>query len=222
MKLSNETLAVIKNFSSINQGIEFKKGNKLTTVSAGKTILAQAILNDDFPSDFCVYDLNKFIQVHGAFKDKPELDIKDTSVVFYNDHSSANYRTTPRNLIVTPPDKEIKLGEIDCSFELTDANYTELMKFASTFASTHIAVTSDGEKVQLIAFDASDDSQHTFTMDVGDGNGKVYKIVFKTENIKMVQGSYEVQISFKGLAHFKNTNGTIQYWVAVEANESTF
>ena len=40
MKLSNETIAVLKNFGAINQGILFKPGKKLKTVSSHKNILA--------------------------------------------------------------------------------------------------------------------------------------------------------------------------------------
>ena len=60
MKLSTETIAVLKNFASINQGIEFKKGKKIKTISAGKTVLAEAHLTDEFPENFCIYDLNQF------------------------------------------------------------------------------------------------------------------------------------------------------------------
>ena len=63
MKLSNETLSVLKNFAGINSGIEFKKGNKLTTISSGKTVLAKATLKDEFPQDFCVYDLNQYFKI---------------------------------------------------------------------------------------------------------------------------------------------------------------
>ena len=73
MKLSNETLTVLKNFSSINQGIQFKQGTKLATVSAGKTVLAQANLKDNFPQDFCVYDLMSSDIICLRFKNPTDL-----------------------------------------------------------------------------------------------------------------------------------------------------
>jgi hypothetical protein len=222
MKLSNETLSVLKNFSGINQGLEFKRGNKLTTVSASKTVLAQAILKDTFPQDFCVYDLNQFLSVHSLFKDKVDLEFDDINIIFKGDRSKLKYRMTAKNMIVSPPDKEIKLTQIDCSFMLTDIDYSEIMKTASVLSSPNISVESDGETIEVVSCDASADGQHTNSIQVGQGNGKIYKIVFKTENIKMVQGTYDVQISFKGFAHFKNTKDDIQYWVAFESKESTF
>ena len=219
MKLSNETLTVLKNFSSINQGIQFKQGTKLTTVSAGKTVLAQANLKDVFPQDFCVYDLNQFLSVHSLHKDS-DLSFDDSNVIFKSGRSSTKYRKTAKEMIVTPPEKEITLPSVDVSFTLSEEDYNNIMKVASVLSSPHIAVESDGNAVQLVAFDAQDNSAHTNSIQVGEGNGKKYKIVFKTENIKMIPGSYAVEISFKGIGHFKNTKDDIQYWIAFEAKET--
>jgi len=219
MKLSNETLTVLKNFSSINQGIQFKQGTKLTTVSAGKTVLAQANLKDEFPQDFCVYDLNQFLSVHSLHKDS-DLSFDDSNVIFKSGRSSTKYRKTAKEMIVTPPEKEITLPSVDVSFTLSEEDYNNIMKVASVLSSPHIAVESDGDAVQLVAFDALDNSAHTNSIQVGEGNGNKYKIVFKTENIKLIPGSYEVQISFKGIGHFKNTKDDIQYWIAFEAKET--
>ena len=220
MKLSNETLTVLKNFSAINQGIQFKKGTNLTTVSAGKTVLAQANLKDTFPQDFCVYDLNQFLSVHSLHKDTTEIDFDDSNIIFKSGRSSTKYRMTAKEMIVTPPEKEITLPSVDCSFTLTAEDYDSIMKTASVLSSPHIAVSSDGDNVELVAFDANDNSAHTNSIQVGAGNGKKYKIVFKTENIKLIPGSYDVQISFKGIGHFKNTKEDIQYWIAFEAKET--
>ena len=219
MKLSNETLTVLKNFSSINQGIQFKQGTKLTTVSAGKTVLAQANLKDIFPQDFCVYDLNQFLSVHSLHKDS-DLSFDDSNVIFKSGRNSTKYRKTAKEMIVTPPEKEITLPSVDVSFNLSEEDYNNIMKVSSVLSSPHIAVESDGDAVQLVAFDALDNSAHTNSIQVGEGNGKKYKIVFKTENIKMIPGSYVVEISFKGIGHFKNTKDDIQYWIAFEAKET--
>jgi hypothetical protein len=219
MKLSNETLTVLKNFSAINQGIQFKKGKKLTTVSAGKTVLAQANLKDEFPQDFCVYDLNQFLSVHSLFKDS-EINFDGSNIIIGTGRKSTKYRMTAKEMIVTPPEKEISLPSVDCSFALSSEDHDSIMKTASVLSSPHIAVVSDGDKVEIQTFDANDDSAHVFSISVGEGNGKKYNIVFKTENIKLIPGSYDVEISFKGIAHFKNTKEDIQYWIAFEAKET--
>ena len=220
MKLSNETLTVLKNFSGINQGIQFKKGTKLTTVSAGKTVLAQAELKDEFPQDFCVYDLNQFLSVNSLFKDKADLEFDESNITFKSGRSKIKYRMTAKEMIVTPPEKEITLPSVDCEFTLNAEDYDAIMKTAAVLSSPHIAIQSDGENIEIVTFDAADNSAHTNSIEVGQGNGKKYSIVFKTENIKLIPGSYAVQISFKGIGHFKNTKEDIQYWIAFEAKET--
>jgi len=220
MKLSNETLTVLKNFSGINQGIQFKQGTKLTTVSAGKTVLAQANLKDDFPQDFCVYDLNQFLSVNSLFKDSAELEFDEANIIFKSGKRSQKYRMTAKEMIVTPPEKEITLPSVDCEFVLTAEDYEWVMKNAAVLSSPNIAIQSDGETINIVNFDAADNSAHTGTTEVGQGNGKTYSIVFKTENIKLIPGSYNVKISFKGIGHFQNTKDDIQYWIAFEAKET--
>ena len=67
MKLSTQTISILKNFGAINQGIFFKKGKTLKTVSSHKNILAQANINEEVPAEFGVYDLNNFLSVISYF-----------------------------------------------------------------------------------------------------------------------------------------------------------
>ena len=93
---------------------------------------------------------------------------------------------------------------------------------AALSQSPHIAVESDGETMTLTTFDASDDSSHTNSCQVQDGNGQKYKLVFKTENLKLIPGAYDVKISYKGISHFISNKLDIQYWIAIESNSSRF
>lgn len=221
MKLSNETLTVLKNFASINQGMQFKPGNVLSTMSGGKSVLAQASIKDSFPEEFCIYDLNQFLLIYNLNKD-PELVFEDANIIFKCQDGRRNgiYRKTAKEMITVAPEKTLTLPSEDCSFTLTAEDYDYIMDSAKALSSPHIAVVSDGEKIELLAFDAKDDSAHIQNVEVGTGNGKKYSLAFKTENIKMIPGSYDVVISFKGFAHFKNTKEDIQYWVAFEAKDS--
>ena len=224
MKLSNETLSVLKNFAGINSGIEFKKGNVIRTMSTGKTVLAAATIKDEFPQDFCVYDLNQFLSVHSLNKDT-EIDFDDVNVIFKsgtNGRNKIKYRKTEKNMIVTPPDKVLVLPSVDISFTLTEDDFNSILKTSSVLQSPNIAIESDGDKIFATAYNAKDDAAHTNSIEVSDGNGKKFKMVFLTENLKMIMGSYDVEISSKGLSSFKNKNVDIQYWVATESKESKF
>ena len=126
MKLSNETLSVLKNFASINSGIEFKQGNKIATISSGKTVLAKATLTDSFPEGFCVYDLNQFLSVHSLNKD-PELDFDVSNIVFKSGRSKTKYRKTAKEMIVTVPEKELSLPSNEISFTLSEEDFANIL-----------------------------------------------------------------------------------------------
>ena len=222
MKFSNDTISVLKNFGAINQGILFKQGKKLKTVSSHKNILAEADINEDIPSEFGIYDLNNFLSVISLHKDDPsfEFDDKQVTIVGNKGRSKIKYRFTPANMIVTPPEKTITLPSEDVKFTLTSDDLEWVMKTAAVLSSPNIGLVSNGEVVDLTTFDASNDAAHTNAIEICNGTGTKYKIVFKTENIKLIPGTYEVAISFKGIAHFTNTKDDIQYWIAFEAKQT--
>ena len=223
MKLSNETLTILKNFANINSGIFFKQGKKLSTVSPSKTILAEVELTDDFPQDFGIYDLNKFLSVLSLYKDNAELEFDSVNVTIGSGRTKTKYRMTDKTMIVAPPDKQLSLPSEDVVFTLTQDDLDWLIKTANVLQSPNVAVESDGDVVKLVMFDASNDSADISSIDLDvQPQGKRYKLVFKTENLKMIPGSYDVKISSKGISNFKNEKANLQYWIATEAGISKF
>lgn len=223
MKLSNETLTILKNFANINSGIFFKQGKKLSTVSPSKTILAEVELTDEFPQDFGIYDLNKFLSVVNMYKDNAEMEFDPVNVTIGSGRAKTKYRLTDKTMIVAPPDKQLTLPSEDVSFTLTAEDYDSVIKTANILQSPNIAVESDGDVVKLVMFDASNDAADISSIDLDvQPQGKRYKLVFKTENLKMIPGTYEVKISSKGISNFKNEKANLQYWIATEAGVSKF
>jgi len=78
MKLSDNTLTILKNFAGINNSILVKEGNRLRTISVAKNILAEADITEEFPRDFAIYDLNQFLNGLSLHQD-PDLDFKEDS-----------------------------------------------------------------------------------------------------------------------------------------------
>ena len=220
MKLSIETLNILKNFSTINSGLEFKLGSELSTMSPGKTVLARAKLRDEFPDNFCVFDLNQFLSVHSLFKDT-EIDFDEYNVIFKSGKSKIKYRKTAKEMIITPPANELSLPSVSVEFKLTEDNLASILRSANVLQSPNISVESDDGKIFLTCFSAKDDSAHTQSIEVGETSGN-FKAVFLTENWKMVPGTYDVKISSRGLAEFNHTTQEVDYWIAIEAKESKF
>jgi len=218
MKLSNETISILKNFGAINQGIFFKKGKTLKTVSSHKNILVQANINEEVPADFGVYDLNNFLSVISLSSD-PTFEFEDKNVVIVGNkgRSKTKYRFCEPSMIVTPPEKELSMPDPEITIDFSTEDFGDIMRTAAVLSSPQIAVESNGSKVSLITLDTANDSAHTNTLEIGSGDGKVYRMIFKTENLsKILPGSYTVNISSKGIAHFKNKDVDLQYWITTE------
>ena len=220
MKLSNETLSVLKNFGSINQGIFFKQGKTLKTVSSHKNILAEVTIKEEIPADFGVYDLNNFLSVVSLHKDDPsfEFDEKHVVIVGNKGRSKIKYRFCEPTMIVTPPEKQFVMPEAEIKFTFSSEDFDWVLRAASVLSSPHIAIESDGKKVSIVTLDLQNDAAHTDALEIAEGNGNKFKMIFKTENLtKVLPGVYEVAISSKGVSHFKNKNVPLQYYISTEA-----
>jgi len=224
MKLSNDTLTVLKNFSSINTGIFFKQGSILSTVSPQKNILADAQISETIPQDFGIYDLNNFLSVISLFKDGAELEFDDKHVVVkgVGGRSKVKYRFTDPSMIVVAPDKRPNLPSVDVEFSFSEEDFNWILRSANVLGSPHVAVVSDGTVVSLLTFDANDDSASTQNLELNgvDSGGKSFKLIFKTENLKMMPGNYNVEISSKGIAKFNDPNKGLVYFVTLETSSS--
>ena len=225
MKLSNETLGVLKNFGNINSGIFLKQGKTIKTVSTHKNILAQATIPDEIPSDFGIYDLNEFLSVVSLHKDDLNLDFDSKNMVISGrgGRSKIKYRACEPTMIVTPPEKQLTMPEPEISIELSSEDFRWILDSANVLGSPQISVQSDGETVSINTVDLQNDSAHTESLSLDTkADGSKFKMIFKTENIaKILSGAYTVKISSKGISHFSNKNSPIEYWITTEVG-STF
>ena len=220
MKLSDNTLSLLKNFSTINQSILFKQGSKLRTISVMKNILAEATVDEELPKDFGIYDLNQFLNGLGLHQ-SPELDFEnDGHVVIKEGKMRSKYFFADPNVIITPPDKEITLPTEDVSFELSTQQLDKLLKAAGIYQLPDLAVIGEAGVVKLLVRDKKNDTSNTFAVTVGETD-KVFSFNFKIENIKILPGTYEVVVSQKLLSKFTNKDCDLRYYIALEP-DSTF
>lgn len=217
MKLDTRTSQILKNFASINPSILFKPGNKLATISAGKTVMARANINQEIGDSFAIYDLSRFLGTVSLFTD-PELTVKDKFMEISQGKRKINYTFTEPSLIVTPPDKEINLPNPEVSFNIDTTELNEVLKALSVLSLPEIAVVGDGSKITVQAIDSKNPSGDVYSVDVGETKSN-FRMIIRAENVKLLPGDYSVQISSKGLSHFKSAD--VEYFIAVESN-STF
>ncbi len=220
MKLSESTVSLLKNFSSINQSILFKEGQKLRSISVMKNILVEANVSEEFPKDFGIYDLNQFLNglsLHSS----PDLDFdNDQYVVIKEGRSRSKYFFADPSVIVAPPEKEITLPTEDVCFQLTSQQLEKLKKAASVYQLPDISVIGENGVIKLVARDKKNDTSNDFSIVVGETNSE-FVFNFKEENLKIVPGNYDVVVSEKLLSRFQNQNIDVTYYIALEP-DSTF
>ena len=220
MKLSDNTISILKNFSGINQSLLFKQGNTLKTISVMKNILAEATIEEDLPKDFGIYDLNQFLNGLSLHKNA-ELDFEnDNYIVIREGKSRSKYFFADPSLIITPPDKSINLPSQDVCFLLDTKELDRLLKAAAVYQLPDFSVVGEAGVVKLVVRDKKNDTSNDFSVVVGETDD-VFTFNFKVENLRILPGTYEVVISQKLLSQFKNTSIDVSYWVALEP-DSTF
>ena len=220
MKISKSTMEVLKNYSEINQSIVIKEGNEIKTISALKNILSRAVVKENFPKDFAIYDLPTFIGFHSTMSE-PDFEFNDTSVTLGDSKGKGKYFYAEPSLVVTPPEKPIEMPESDIKFELKNDVLEDIMKKANVLKLADIGLKScpKSQGLYLYATNKNNDTSNDYSVQVGTGATKKFNIVFKKDNLKIIPSDYDVTIA-NGISHFKNKNPKVEleYWIALESN----
>ena len=178
-----------------------------------KNLLAEAIVDEDFPRDFAIYDLNQFLNGI-SLHDSPELDFSNDSYLTIRDGKrKVKYFFADPSVIVSPPDKEIGLPTDDIKFQLEHSQLEKILKAASVYQLPDLAAVGENGVVNLVVRDKKNDTSNEFIIAVGE--------TVKVENIKIIPGSYDVVISEKLLSRFESKTRPVKYHIALEP-DSTF
>ena len=221
MKLSDKTLSLLKNFSTINQSILFKKGTKLRTISVMKNILAEATISEEIPRDFGIYDLGQFLNGL-SLHHNPDLDFQDDDsyVVIKEGRSRSKYFFADSNCIVTPPEKTLTLPDETVTFDLSTDQLDKLLKAAAIYQLSDLSVVGGEGVVKVLVRDKKNETSNDFSIIVGETEA-TFSFNFKVENIKILPGNYNVVVSQKLLSRFTSMNQDLTYYIALEP-DSTF
>ena len=218
MNISNETLDILRNFSSINSGITVKAGNELVTVSAMKNIFAKAVVDESFEKDHSIYDLSEYLGAVSLF-DRPNFDFNAEKVTVSEGDNSVTYSYADPQMVISPT-KEITMPEPEVSFDLDKDVLDSLLKASSVLSLPDMVLSSDGQSVVLTVKDKKNSTSNVFSKTVAQGNGSTFEMFLRMENMKMIPGDYTVFVSSKGIAHFTNRNVAVEYFIALEPDST--
>jgi len=222
MKLSEHTIEVLKNFATINQNLVIKEGSTLTTMSAMKNIVAKADVEESFDKEVAIYDLNEFLASISLFT-SPILEFNDGFVTIKEENSPKNslkyFYSDPS--VVTSPNKTITMPSKEVEFTLNGENLNKLKRAAGVIQAPDLVLEKKDADVYLTVKDKKNDTANTFSIDVDTKTeGSNFKFFYKVENLKVMEGNYDVEISSKNISHLKSTNKDVEYWVALEPESS--
>ena len=223
MKLSNNTTSVLKNFATINQNLIIKEGSTIATMSAMKNIVAKAEVKEVFPQEIAIYDLNEFLGALSLFT-SPILDFSENYVMITEENKPSTkmkyFYSDPS--VVTSPSKMITMPSEEVKFTMSNEDLNKLKRAASVIGAPDLVLQKNGSTSStLTACDKKNDSSNDYSLDCPtEGDGE-FKFFFKVENMKLLDGTYDVEISSKNISHYKNKNTDVEYWIALEP-ESTY
>ena len=222
MKLSSNTTMVLKNFATINQNLVIKEGSELLTMSSMKNIVAKAIVEENFPKEFAIYDLNEFLASLSIFK-SPVLEFEEQYLTIKEEdqpHKKLTYFYSDPS-VVQSPTNTIAMPSEEVKFHLDINKLLEMKRAAGVIGSPDMVLQKSSGNSSLLVKDKKNDTANNYSSDIKtDGDGE-YKFFFKVENLKLFDGDYDVKISSKNISHFKNDKSNIEYWIALEP-ESTY
>lgn len=216
MKISKQTLDVLKNFATINQNILFTEGKTLTTRTVAKTMFGTANVDTEFPREFGIYNLGSLLGVMSLFSD-PDIELGEKSMTISQGKNKVTYMYASKD-VLDFPDKVIKIKEVAAQFELSEENLKSLLKAGAILSSTDLKISGDGKTISCTVLDPKNSAANTFTVEVGTTD-RQFDAYIKMENMKMTSGKYTVILSeAPKITQFRSDTVDYSLYIANERN----
>jgi len=214
MRLSKETINILKNFASINSNILIEPGSRLRTRSSGSNIYAVANVQEDFETEIAIWDLNKFLGIISMFNN-PDLEFHDKYVDISNGKSTVKYYYAEKSLL-TVPTREVKMPETIFTFDLEEQDLNEILKSSSILQVSDLKIVAGDGKIVITVQDSGNDTSDSFELVIEeDYDGPDYEGSLKVTDVKFLPGSYKVEITDTIVSRFTHTNNGLIYYIAI-------
>ena len=217
MKLSKDTLTLIKNYAAINGSLMLQEGNRLSTISEAKNVMANATISETFAQDFGIYDVNEFLGVVSLFQD-PQLEFNNKYVTISDGGKSKIKYYAAGDGVVRAAPAQIKFPEnANVSFDLDQEQLAMILRTASVLKASDVAIKGEDGDLKVIVSDKKNDTSNAYEVTIG-STDQDFIANLKVENLKMLPGSYTVDVSSKKISRFSNKDIDLTYFVAIEAD----
>lgn len=216
MRLSDDTLNVLKNFSTINPSVMFKPGTTIRTISPQKTVMAAATVGEDFDTPAGIYDLSRFLATLSLF-DEADIKFCDNNFEIKGNRRSVKYTYAAESMIITPPEKDITVPNPEVQVNVKWDDIQNVIRAAGVLQLPEVCFRAENGNIMLSAIDSKNPTADKYDVLVAENaTSSEFEMIIKTDNLKLMPTDYDVALSSKGMAHFKSAN--VQYWIAIESN----
>jgi hypothetical protein len=224
MKLSANTVAVLKNFCNVNANLVIEPGKVIRTIGPSRNIFAAATVEDDFPRQVAIYDLNSFLATVTLF-DNVDLDFSEKYMVVKSGDAMIKYFYSDPSIVQAAPNKEITLDEELFSFNLTADEVNAITKVSAILSAPTLSLTCADGKVNLTVSDRKNDTSHSYLKEVG-SCGTDFDVRLRVDEWKIMPGDYSGTVARKkhkdgstvGVVRWVNKTIPLTYFMTVDTN----
>lgn len=219
MKLSNNTLKVLKNLATLNPAIVLDKSKEgkttIKSTNTNKAVIVYAEIVEKLEKDVAIFDLNQFLNIFSSFKE-PELTFEDSFLYIKEGNSKVKYLYGNKESVLSPPDfsvicqklfnaDDIPEDKVIVKFSLLEDDFNKVLKTADIMGLEHIKIVTENGKIIMKVLNIDNPSSNTFDVVVGeDSTNENREFTFARSNFKMLSGDYEVFLTDSPLSKFYN------------------
>ncbi len=219
MQLSENTLAILKNFAVIlsangnEGGIVMKPGNELSIITQTRNVYAEAKIAETIPVTFGIHDIPNFLSnISNLGGPAAELEFDDKKVVIrHGDFSMEYYGTEPS--LINSPTKKIPDFDADVTLTISNEVFQKILKIAALNGFEHISIL--GENGEMCLRTNNPKLPNQVKLKIQDWSGPDFEAIFAVSLLKFLPLDYVVSINLKGLARFVSSDGQITYLVTL-------
>ena len=225
MKITENTINILKNFSFINRSLIVIPGNRIAIRNDDISILAEAIVSETFPK-FAIGDISKFLNIISLFDD-PDFNFTESSVIISeNNHSVEHVFSNPDVFDRTGKfrkslerEKLINFNESDISFKLTDKEIKSIIKASGVLKNDFFVIEAIKNRTFIHCNNIKNPSSDRYTFEVPKSFNDNFRYVIKIEKMKLMSSDYNVSIDLNGIVRFKKDENLVYYICTEKENK---
>ena len=222
MKISKDTLTIIKNYSSIHNNL-LLNGDILKTVNDGKSLVAFAKIPEKFP-EFGIWNLQEFLAAIALFNN-PEWHFEDEDpakyVIIDGGERRLKYFAAAKKTLLFPKKDKLDFPDSKIDFELPKDILDNVKNACRILQVPTISVIGDGKTLRLAVKKKNVDSVNYYEEDLGDTKEK-FQIHFEADHFEIIPADYSVSITTKGISRFTRNSAEgenkLEYFLSVDGD----